>query len=318
MPFAKIVATAQTYPRRHWALVGFPNTGKSTFAAQMRGPILAIDADQRFAEVAHLAPGDVFALSETGMDNTQPERIADILRANIHGSGIRSVVVDSLTAIMAPIVSQAIMANDAGRNKNQMAAWKTKALGLRLLQDAVTAAGLDSLWIWHFQRGRDDKAQPVVTSTISQTELARLRRSLNLHLEIVVDGTRRGVKVIWARRGRAGVVLWDDSGHWAGMPERIEAAVYDGLSVSQQERIEGTAPAAFDSPAAAWAWGQAQGVFRDEAHARNAYQQVKDQSKPLNALEMRDLWVAEVEERRRNVSRETMKEEAQGEIESAV
>ena len=38
MPFQKLVTSA--YPRRLWSLVGFPGTGKSTFAMQMRGPLL--------------------------------------------------------------------------------------------------------------------------------------------------------------------------------------------------------------------------------------------------------------------------------------
>ena len=53
MPFKRLDITQ--VPRRLWALVGFPGSGKSTFAMQMRGPVLAIDADQRVDEVARLA-----------------------------------------------------------------------------------------------------------------------------------------------------------------------------------------------------------------------------------------------------------------------
>jgi adenylylsulfate kinase-like enzyme len=42
------------YPPRLWTLAGFPGSGKSTFAAQMRPPLLAIDADRRFSEVLNL------------------------------------------------------------------------------------------------------------------------------------------------------------------------------------------------------------------------------------------------------------------------
>ena len=39
------------------------------------------------------------------------------------------------------------------------------------------------------------------------------------------------------------MTLWDDSGVWRGMPERIEK-VYGGLTVEDMERIEGETPTA--------------------------------------------------------------------------
>ena len=48
MAFQKMNKTA--FPPRQWALVGYPGSGKSTFAAQMRGPLLVVDADHRFAD----------------------------------------------------------------------------------------------------------------------------------------------------------------------------------------------------------------------------------------------------------------------------
>lgn len=50
-PFQRL--TTPAYPRRQWSIVGHPGSGKSTFAARMRAPLLAIDADHRFDEVAH-------------------------------------------------------------------------------------------------------------------------------------------------------------------------------------------------------------------------------------------------------------------------
>ena len=57
MAFKKMVKPQ--YPPRHWSLVGYPGSGKSTFAAQMRGPKVVIDADHRFTEVLELAQEDV-------------------------------------------------------------------------------------------------------------------------------------------------------------------------------------------------------------------------------------------------------------------
>ncbi len=296
MSFRKL--EAQAYPRRLWGLYGFPGSGKSTFAAQLRAPLLTIDADHRFDEVARLARGVVYQLSDRPADNVDPERIAEALRANMPGADVQTIVVDSLTAIMAPIVTQAILDNDAGRNKNRMAGFKDKALAMRLLLDVVTCWGCDVLWIWHLQSGRDEKAAEQTTATVSRTELARLTRGLNMQLRIVEEGGRRGVRVDWARRGRSDVTVWDAAGSWAGIPEKLEAAVYDGLSVDDQKRIEEAAPASFPSAAAAIAWGHEQGAFEALQHARNAYDALKAEHKPGSASEMWALWVADVQARK--------------------
>jgi hypothetical protein len=51
MAFRKVTK----YPPRLWSLVRSPGSCKSTFATQMRGPILIVDADHRFEEVLDLA-----------------------------------------------------------------------------------------------------------------------------------------------------------------------------------------------------------------------------------------------------------------------
>lgn len=77
------------YPPRQWALVGSPGAGKSTFAAQMAGPLLVVDADHRFAEVARLAMDEVFELSGEPSDNVKAERIATLLKGGMDGAGIK-------------------------------------------------------------------------------------------------------------------------------------------------------------------------------------------------------------------------------------
>jgi len=287
----------QKYPVRLWSLVGYAGSGKSTFASQMRAPMVIIDADHRFDEVLDLAQGDVYELSDAPADHVDPSRIAALLSANMPGSGAKTIVVDSLTTIMAPLIASAQLDFDQDKVKNLAAGWRTKALSMRLLQDAVTRWGCDVLWIWHLEDARDEKAREVVRSTLSKTERARLVRSLNLQLEIVQEGNRRGVKVIWARRGRSGMTLWDETGTWAGMPERIEAEVYDGLTKDDQDKIETEAPEVFPDPATAIAWGLERGAFEVLQHARNAYDKIKAEKQPKTAKEMRDLWVAEVERR---------------------
>jgi predicted kinase len=285
------------FPRRHWALSGYPGSGKSSFAAQLNGPKVVIDADHRFSEVLELNAGAVYELGETADDNLQPLRIATLLEHNMPGSDVKTIVVDSLTAIISPHVVQAMMERDEGRSNNLMAAFKKKALAMRMLQDTITRWGTDVLWIYHLQEARDAKANTVVRASVSQTELARLTRSINLQLQIVQEDNRRGIRVVWARRGRSGMTLWDEVGHWQGMPGRIEEAVYGGLTLEEQLQIEQRTPRVFPNSETAIAWGMEQGAFTSIEEARRTYEHLKRESQPGNAHEMGAIWVAEVEAR---------------------
>lgn len=297
MAFRKL--NTQALPPRQWLMTGHPGTGKSTFAAQMAAPTLVVDADHRFAEVARLAVGDVYELSGTPADNVNPERIAALLKENMKGSGVKTVVVDSLTSIIAPLVTEAIMDNDAGRNKNRVAAYKSKALAMRLLQDTITGWGCDVLWIIHQRSGLDSQAVQRETTSISAVELARLRRSLNMELRVIEQGAAgaRGIRIDWARRGRDGMTLWDDTGCWKGMPEKIEQAVYGGLTVEEQEIIESSTPKTFTGLQAAIAWGYEQGCFNDAVHTQNAYDELKRELQPTSAQQMFTAWIEEVKRR---------------------
>jgi hypothetical protein len=229
--------------------------------------------------------------------DTDPDRVAAILAENMPGSDVATIVVDSLTAIIAPLVTQAMVDKDAGRTNNLAQGWRAKALAMRQLQDAVTRWGTDALWIYHLQDARDAKAKQVTRATLSQTERARLTRSINLQLEIVQKGDERGVKVVWARRGRFGMTMWDETGTWAGMPEQIEEAVYGGLSEEEQDRIEQTALEVFPNAETAISWGFEQGAFQALQHARNAYDKLKREAQPRDAYEMAQVWVTEVKSR---------------------
>ncbi len=287
----------QKYPPRQWSIVGYPGSGKSTFAAQMKGPILVVDADHRFSEVIDLASGEVYELSDQAHDNLNPDTINRLLRENMPGSDVSTIVVDSLTAIITPYVVQAIMDRENGRTRNLMSAFKAKALAMRQLQDAVTCWGTDVLWIYHLQDGRDANANAITRKTVTQTELARLTRSINLQLEIIQENDRRGVIVTWARRGRSGIKIWDDTGFWQGMPERIEESAYAGLSRDEQRAIERSTPQIFPNSETAITWGFEQGGFAAIEETRRTYETVKRDNQPQNAQEMAMLWIAEVQAR---------------------
>lgn len=292
MAFTKM--TPQKYPPRHWALVGYPKDGKSTFAARMQGPFVVIDADQRFAEVLSLAQTDVYPVSDVPHEHTDPHAIAKRLNENMPTTRVGTIIVDSLTAIMAPRVVAAMVAKEEGEIKSLGAAFKDKALALRELQDAVTKWGVATLWIYHLHDARDDKGVAQTKATVSALELVRLTRSINMQLQVVREGARRGIKIVWCRRGRDGMVLWDESGTWKDMPEKIEAAAYDGLTPADMERKEFAAPEMFPSPEVAIAWAVEQGAFDSEPHARNAYEKVKREQQPQSARHMAALWTADV------------------------
>ncbi len=291
------------YPRRHWQIVGRAGTGKSTFAMRMRAPLLPIDADHRIDQVAHLNP-EMLELSSAPADHNDTDRIAHLLNTNMPGATVGTILIDSLTAIIAPLVTQAMVDKDAGRIQNLWAGFRPKALAMRQLQDAITKWGTDTLWIFHLDDSTNAEGKALVKETISKTELARLMRSVNLKLEVIVEKGRRGVVVKWARRGRSGKAvgtLWDETGTWLGMPERIERAVYDGLSQADQDRLERALPETFDDDATAIAWGLEFGsqseppVFAALAHARNAFEKLmRENGAPTGMDEKAALWSGDV------------------------
>ena len=296
MPFKKM--QKQTYPPRQWSIVGYPGSGKSTFAAQMRGPALVIDADHRFTEVMDLCQGDIFQLSENKSDNADTDRICTLMQQNMPGSGVRTVIVDSLTAIISPIIVKAMTDKEKGRSKNLMNGFKDKALAMRQIIDSVTRWGTDCLWIYHLNDARDAKAQEVTKTTVSKLEIARLLRCINVQLEIIQDNDKRGVRVIWARKGRSGLVLWDDTDTWVNMPEKIEAALYDDLSKDEQSTIKAATISVFQSPSHAVNYSVEQGAFHTIEDAHKIYNHIKQECKPGSAKEMTALWVEEVQSRK--------------------
>ncbi len=283
---------APQYPPRQWAIYGDPGSGKSHFASQMKTPALVIDADARFTEQLPHAVGPIYQLSDEHTDNTDPDTIARQLRADLPGSGVRTIVVDSLTAILRPKINAAMSDIEHGRAKNKIAAFRDKAMTMSLLQDAVTSSGADTLWIWHTHESMNAQAQKVMRASIPETELVRLRRSLNaiLRLDVGADG-KRSVLIEWARNGKSGTRLVDTAGGWRGIPELVEQTMYsEGVK-------EAIAPVIFHSATEAVAWGWEQGCFRDAIHAKNAYEEIKRLTMPKNAAEMAAAWIANVNER---------------------
>ncbi len=296
MAFKRVSQT--TLPPRRWALKGYYGDGKSTFVLAMQQPTLMIDADGRRHE---LKGGELYELSEEAADHRSVERIQDLLDANMPGSDIRTIAIDSVTSLIGVSIARAMLDNAADRNRNKNQAWVDKAEKMRLLQDAVTAHGTHVLWIWHLEDAQlNGKAQ--IRETLPETERERLYRSLNASLRIVREEERRGVLVEWSREGPSGMIVWDEEGHWKGVPERIEAAIYgqDGGSKptpSAPKESEAESVLTFYTPAEAVAWGVDQGAYPTVEAAQAAYDQLKAERGPRNAREMYRAWIDLVQQR---------------------
>ena len=303
MAFKKLAET-QIRPARRWALIGFPGDGKSSFAAQMQTPILPIDVDGRFREVEHLANGDVFALSENREENNDVQAIDILLEKHMPDSGVRTIVVDSVTPIYQRITRRVQVAIQEGDldGKNKSSPHQVKANVMALLGTSVTSYGTDTLWIWHLN-DTNFNGQSKIAQSISETERDRLRKFLNAELHVLVDKNgRRGITIAWSRSGHGtGQTIYDtqenfDAGSfWKGMPERIEAVIYPTPTAKRPEPVAENARS-FASPADAVKWGATQLNATDE-EVVEIYNSVKALAQPKTSREMWAAWVAEIEKR---------------------
>lgn len=228
------------YPPRQWGLVGFHNSGKSTFLAQLHQPLLVIDADGRFHEVAKLCKNPM-QLSGNPNENRDGYAIAKALQHE-DLTKVGTVVLDSITPILRFTVAMAMEGNSRGENKNKVAAFQEKANQLRLIQDSMIRPGVDSVVVWHYEHGRNEKGEEKTNQTVSRAEGERLLRSMNAIIALSKDEKTgmRQAEVIWSRVGKKGIVIPDTEGYWQGVPERIEAALYDQVGGDNVHPLQAT------------------------------------------------------------------------------
>ena len=338
MAMAFIKLSSPTRAIRLWSLVGFPGDGKSSFSAQLEGPILPVNADHRYSEVTHLAgEGNVLGLSDKPEDNNDPLAIDRHLKANMPGSGVRTIVVDSVTPIFQHITRLKKVEEHEGEStaKNKSSIHSEKADVMALLGVSINKWGTDVLWIWHYSEGSYN-GQKRVTQSISETERGRLRKHLNAELEVVMDDRgRRGIHVMWCRRtdGPLDEVVWDTAEnaaagtYWKGVPERLDALLAGKPANIPQPKATAISPAKHADPApAAYAPGDrvpegtpalnaGPNVPRSFANPESAiawgaeqlqlnvsevteiYNSVKTKVQPRRATDMWAAWAAEVDTR---------------------
>ncbi len=110
----------------------------------------------------------------------------------------------------------------------------------------------DFVIIYHEQERLDGKGVRQISPKVSPLEEARLIRSLNARMRL--DSKGRYAQVIWSRTGRTGRV-YDEEGMWKGVPEKLDALIWDDLTEAEEALANGAAPAVFADPQTARAWG---------------------------------------------------------------
>lgn len=304
MPLVPIAS--QRVPRR-WALVAEPAAGKSSLLARLATPMLVIDADDRFAEVAHLSQSSsVFCLPGIHEEGLQASAIDRKLRETMVENrklGIRTIAVDSLTSIIS-LSNQRSLARigDAareGEKLNRNEPHVSRANDMELLQTSVSSWGTDVVWVWH-DRPYSVDGVAKVRDSIPKSELPRILKVLNARLEIVAGerGGPRAIRIAWSRKEfqpgfqhLRDFVLRDrpenarSGDFWAGMPERIDQVLLTGVDPDSKKL--------FGSQEEAIAWASSAGKLTGE-RAKALYAEIRDQQRPSSAAEMFRLYQSAV------------------------
>lgn len=302
-------------------LVSEPNMGKSSFAAAMLKPGtvgVVCDADKRFDEVV-MEGTNFVPLSNEPSDMQNPKRIYDITLTSMPNKDVSMFVVDSLTAIIEPIILRIQRNVEEGKEKGARG-YKEKADAMKYLQAAFTPWNADVIWIYHYRDRGNVYGKMETTTTLSELELARIYRNINIKCEIVVDDKgKRGVHVLEARGGRVGFTIWDESGTWQNIRQRLEKEVWGGLTKEDQVQLLDERNVTLRSPeqAISWAWEFSQNhgeFFLDANHAKNSYNKLKQElveelGSDLTATVMYETWKQRVFMKEQEKTKEKEKEE---------
>ena len=200
----------------------YPGSGKARLRRRMQGSLwwyTLIIVLQKW----RLALDEVSSLVMSLRITSTPNGIADLLKANMTGSGVKTIVVD-LSPAFSRWLSRRLWDNDAGATKlRERLQGQGAGYGL-ILGDAITGFGVNTLWILPWS-ARGWMRKPVERETHGKRCRTFLLASFAQHAPKVVDRATSGVLVEGAPDGRACIAVgW--FGVWRGMPERIENPVY--------------------------------------------------------------------------------------------
>lgn len=206
----------------HWLVIGPMGSGKSTFASQMSPEYLVLDFDGRWTEQKDNVLGKYHLIGGTDVLEVVQEsrrRIPDLK------GKVGTVIIDSGTSILD--LEQAVgrikvdrgvakfNANDNNRNKADI---------MRALRTVPLSYYCNSMWIFHLEESSMN-GKTKMRSTISATELERLKANLNAVMTVVKDSKgRRGMRIEWCRYNdgcSVGQTIWDTEGMWKGVPQRL-------------------------------------------------------------------------------------------------
>lgn len=286
-------------------LVAPPNAGKTTFASHLvkDGKIgVVVDSDQRFNEVVTSDTEHFVPLSDASHEMLDPKKIYDITHKSMPNPQVGLFLVDSLTAIIEPIILNVQRDVEEGKSKGARG-YKEKADAMKYLQAAFMPWGVDVIWVYHYRERGDASGNMSVVTSVSTLELSRIYRNINIKCEIVVDKSgKRGVKVLEARGGRTGITIWDDSGTWQNIRQRLEQEVWGGLTEQEQKELVDNVVLTSPEQAVAWAVEYAPDLFKDNQHAINSYEKLKAElleanNGKLTAKVMYSAWQNKVKEK---------------------
>ena len=297
-------------------ITGEQQSGKSELSAAITAQLLGknqiglfIDPDGRSIEsVPKNAECEFYPLSDNEEDMLNADRIEQLLVQGMTqvGDRVRMIIFDSVTNFIEPIINRIQRDQESGKLSKSAVAYREKATAMKTVRHVVNRYGTHTIWIYHTTDKVDSRGNKSVGTTLTDLETARLGRMVNLSLEVVVnDSGKRGVKVLEARRGRTGMVIWDESSSWQNIRTKIEQAVWQGLTEQEQDTIEESLPETFVTPAAAVKWAmryseQHGNFFVEEIHAQNSLKKLHN--KLVEQLENEDydrsvlweMWVKKV------------------------
>lgn len=231
------------------------DTGKSTLMLDFYrtfvgdGIGILIPMDHRPAIFEQLAEEEGIPIFPVDPDtNTwnNEDSIIKALRTNLPGSGARVLVWDSVSPRFREIINEAQTMADmtpeqrekAGGNKNKISVYQPKSLFMEKVASIATY-GLNTCWISHEFEGRDRNAKEMTKTTITETEIKKFRRNLNLWIRTGIDRGKYYVEIVWARDRQAltGKRFYDEVGMFKGMWMRL-VEEFKGAVVTPWETVE--------------------------------------------------------------------------------